>query len=514
MTASEELLVVPVDSLDQWRQAARRLLICGRAPESIRWVDQRSEAARRQGLLFADELGHDAGRAGARRGGDTNAGAGVDPVAEATPPRVPKSFLALARWVGHHRHAGRWELLYRLLWRITGGERQLLEVASDPDVHRATQMQKAVRRDAHKMKAFVRFRKTGVGEQERYVAWHQPDHYVVGLTAPFFAERFDVMRWAILTPDESVLWDGKDLQFGPGCPRSQAPSDDEMEAYWKTYYASIFNPARVKLGAMRAEMPRKHWSTMPETELIEPLVRQAPRRVDEMIERQQSIRGAESFLPDTARTPEPAPMEPQIPVHASLDQLREAAQGCRGCDLYCHATQTVFGEGPADATLMLVGEQPGDAEDRSGRPFVGPAGQLLDELLAEVGIERAEAYVTNAVKHFKFRQAGKRRLHVKPASREISACRPWLTAELEMVRPRLLVALGATAAQTLFGPNFRITQRRGEIFSSEHADWSLATYHPSALLRVPDPAQQTRMREEMLSDLRAVSRALGEVAEP
>src|SRR5438045_1227841 len=180
------------------------------------------------------------------------------------------------------------------------------------------------------------------------------------------------------------------------------------------------------------------------------------------------------------------------PDTSSLAEVREAARECTACHLYKRATQTVFGEGPKDAPIMLVGEQPGDYEDVAGKPFVGPAGKIMDRALEEAGIDRKEVYVTSAVKHFKWEPRGKRRIHQKPNSREIAACRPWLEAELRLVKPKLLVCLGATAAQTVFGPSFRVTRERGKVLSSKLAPRTLATVHPSSLLRQPDGESRLR----------------------
>jgi uracil-DNA glycosylase len=190
-----------------------------------------------------------------------------------------------------------------------------------------------------------------------------------------------------------------------------------------------------------------------------------------------------------------------------MKALREAAAECEGCDLYVHATQTVFGEGPVRATLMLVGEQPGDSEDLQGHPFVGPAGRVLHEGMAAAGIDPNAVYITNAVKHFKFVQRGKRRIHATPKVYEIRACRPWLEAELQVVKPSLVVALGATAAQTLLGPTFRLTQHRGEVLRSELAGKIMATLHPSAILRVPDVDREEAMRG-FIADLKAAAKEL------
>jgi uracil-DNA glycosylase family protein len=200
----------------------------------------------------------------------------------------------------------------------------------------------------------------------------------------------------------------------------------------------------------------------------------------------------------------------QPPDTTSLSATREAAKDCEACHLYERATQTVFGEGPKDATMMLVGEQPGDYEDVAGKPFVGPAGKIMDRALEEAGIDRSQVYVTNAVKHFKWEPRGTRRIHKKPNSREIAACRPWLEAELRIVRPNIVVAMGATAAQTILGPAFRVTRERGKVLSSKLAPRVLATVHPSSLLRQPDEESRRREYEHFVADLRVALKAAGD----
>ena len=195
---------------------------------------------------------------------------------------------------------------------------------------------------------------------------------------------------------------------------------------------------------------------------------------------------------------------------SNLAEVRRASRECTACHLYKHATQTVFGEGPKGAPMMLVGEQPGDYEDVAGKPFVGPAGKIMDRALEEAGIDRSQVYVTNAVKHFKWEPRGKRRIHQKPNSREIAACRPWLEAELRLVKPKLLVCLGATAAQAIFGPSFRVTRERGKVLSSKLAPRVLATVHPSSLLRQPDEESREREYRRFVVDLRAAAKAAGE----
>jgi uracil-DNA glycosylase family protein len=210
------------------------------------------------------------------------------------------------------------------------------------------------------------------------------------------------------------------------------------------------------------------------------------------------------FVAKGERDWRPAP----APDSSSLNTIAKAAKACTACHLYKRAAQTVFGEGPKGAKLMLLGEQPGDQEDLAGEPFVGPAGKLLDCALEEAGIDRGEVYVTNTVKHFKWEPRGKRRIHKKPNSREIAACRPWLEAELRVVRPGLLVCLGATAAQAIFGPTFRVTRDRGKVLKSELAPKVLATVHPSSLLRRPDEESREREYKLFVADLRAAVKAL------
>jgi DNA polymerase len=254
----------------------------------------------------------------------------------------------------------------------------------------------------------------------------------------------------------------------------------------------------VKVQAMQAEMPKKYWKNLPETAAIPALLREAPLEVDVMMKRSAARR--------TAATDEewhPAP----VPDTTSLSVVSKAACSCTACPLYKHATQTVFGEGPKNAKMMLIGEQPGDSEDIAGKPFVGPAGKMMDRALEEAGIDRKQVYVTNAVKHFKWEPRGKRRIHQKPNSRDIAACRPWLEAELRLVRPETVVVMGATAAQTIFGPSFRVTRERGKVLSSEFAPKVVATVHPSSLLRQPDEESREREYKLFVADLRAAVKA-------
>jgi uracil-DNA glycosylase family protein len=260
-----------------------------------------------------------------------------------------------------------------------------------------------------------------------------------------------------------------------------------------------FNPAHVKVHAMQAEMPKKYWRNLPEAAVIPTLLQDAPERVKTMMKKSAA---KETKLPNEFP---PAP----IPETESLKTMAAAAQSCRACPLYLHATQAVFGEGSKHARIILLGEQPGDQEDLAGKPFVGPSGKLLDRALEEAGIDRTEVYVTNTVKHFKWEPRGKRRIHQKPNSREIAACRPWLEAELRLVRPKVLVCLGATAAQAICGALFRVTRERGKVLESPLAPRVVATVHPSSLLRAPDEETRKREYELFVRDLRVALKAAG-----
>jgi DNA polymerase len=471
--------VITLDSetdFDGWRKAARSLALNGIAPREVTWT-VRGNAPE----LFEAES-------------DT-------PLEDAPGSfSVPAKFVELAKIAVLHRNPARFALLYRLLWRLRDNH-DLLEIATDPDVADVSAMVKAVRRDEHKMHAFVRFREVGRESKSHYVAWFEPEHHIVALAAPFFARRFADMPWSILTPDVSAHWDGHAVSITAGVAKSEAPTEDRLEEAWRSYYASIFNPARLKVKAMQTEMPRKYWRNLPEASLIKPLIASAGRATLAMIE-------SEATEPHKAQKRVDAEMPRQRAASAeSLTDLRAEAAACRACPLWKDATQTVFGEGPAQARLMLVGEQPGDKEDLAGRPFVGPAGNMLDRALEEAGIDRKKVYVTNAVKHFKFVPRGKIRLHQKPSTPEIRACRPWYERELAAVRPDLVVAMGATAAQCVLGKATPINSNRGKPITLDQTQ-VLVTVHPSYLLRLPDEAAKAREYQRFVDDLTLAAKLL------
>jgi uracil-DNA glycosylase family protein len=463
-------------------------------------------------------------------------------------PHTSKAFLDDAAIAAVHRNPARWNLLYRILYRLQTN-RTFLSLKTDPDVAELQRLIAQVQRDIHKMHAFVRFRKVlkpgellladhraevfdepippsevsqpsvpnqpgphhlvlvtptpfGVNKTEieqcdppptapdaceHFIAWYQPDHRILPLAAPFFAERFAIMRWTILTPDASVSWDptAKQLTFAPGLPRESAPDEDELEDLWRSYYASIYNPARLNPSAMRSEMPVRFWKNLPEVTLLPTLITQSKTRVASMVARQQQKETAQPFVPE----------------HPTLRSIAAALPACKGCELYCHATQVVPGNGSAHAKLLVVGEQPGDQEDLQGLPFVGPAGKLLDATLAELDIDRSLLYVTNAVKHFKFTQRGKLRLHQSPRMSEIMACRPWLLAEIEALKPRAILCLGASASKSLLGGTFGLMRDRGKVLSTPFADQVIATLHPSAILRSRDEESRHQMLTLFKTDL-------------
>ena len=355
------------------------------------------------------------------------------------------------------------------------------------------------------MRAFVRFRRIEDDAGERYVAWFEPSHFIVERNAPFFVRRFTGMRWTILTPQATADWDGERLAIGPGASKADAPAEDAAEELWKTYFRSIFNPARLKVKAMTAEMPKKYWRNLPEASLIPDLIAGAEKSAREMIERMPTMAAPHHETVQAKHWRNRPDQETGDGADAkTIAELRKAAEGCRRCPLWRDATQTVFGEGPDGARVIFVGEQPGDQEDIAGKPFVGPAGKLFDAVIEEAGIDRSVTYVTNAVKHFKFEPRGKRRIHSKPNAGEIKACRWWIDHELKLIKPNVAVALGATAAQSLLGKAVPITKMRGQTVTRDDGLRVFLTVHPSYLLRIPDAADKAAERQRFLKDMKAV----------
>ena len=455
------IALAPGPDLDGFRAAARALIGKAVAPCDVVWSEAGAD-------LF-----------------------GAPPPEGGAPLMLPKAAADLIASVVRHCDPQRYALLYDLVWRLSHGEKALLEIACDPLVHGLRRMDKSVRRDLHKMHAFVRFRRIETARRERYVAWFEPDHWIIEATARFFVDRFRGIDWAILTPRGSLRWDTRTLSLGPPAARGDAPAADDFERHWLDYYESIFNPARLNLDVMRGHMAVKYWKNLPEAAAIPRLVREAPTRVAHMIER-------ESQMP-LKRNPGKAVAAMAAQAPASLDALNRQILESEPPPPF--SPRAVLGEGPLGAAIVLVGEQPGDREDFVGRPFVGLAGHLLDEALEDAGIVRADTYVTNAVKNFKFKLVGKRRIHQTPTAGEIKHHRWWLLRELELVRPRLVVALGATATQAVAGKAIPVMKNRGP--TDQFDPWAgLITVHPSSLLRDPDAVSRAAAYLAFVDDLR------------
>ncbi len=417
-----------------------------------------------------------------------------DEAEAARPFTLPRAVAELIDQALCHRDPDRYSLAYTLIWRVLHGERAVLEVQSDPLVHRLEVLRKAIGRDLHKMHAFLRFRQLARADgQEQFIAWFEPDHYIVEATAGFFVDRFRGLIWSIFTPVGSLHWDRENLIIGPPGSKADLPESDSFEAGWTQYYESTFNPARLNPDLMRKEMPMKYWRNLPEAKSIARLIEAAPARVEEMIQQEMAV--------SAKRNPEKAVAEMANQNPQSLEALNRIIAAAE--PLVPGATRAVLGEGPIGA-IAFVGEQPGDQEDLQGRPFIGPAGQLLDAALEKSGIDRRRVYVTNAVKHFKFEQRGKRRIHQKPTAGEVKHYRWWLMKELTFVKPRLVVALGATAALALTGKAVSIAQARGR---TQFEDFpGFITVHPSYLLRLPDEAAKRAAYTAFLADLKQIAR--------
>lgn len=460
----------PIGTFRAWRDAARSFLAGNVPPEQILWGDHATAPD-----LFSDDSPPSGGGA----------------------VSVPRSFIQMAETVVWHSDPERFALLYAFLWRLRETpHRNLMADRGDRDLARLRRMEKNVRRCQHKMKAFVRFREIGSAGAARrsFAAWFEPTHHTVEPTADFFVRRFGDMDWRILTPDVSAVFEQGKLSFSEGHAKPDLP-EDASEALWITYFQNIFNPARLKVQAMQSEMPKKYWKNLPEAAYIPQMIADAPMRARAMAE--------------AAPTLPPARVEQLKAQLASCksawsgpsEALPKAIRSCTRCPLHCNATQAVLGEGPAQADLMIVGEQPGEMEDLSGRPFVGPAGQLFDQAAAKAELDRETAYVTNAVKHFKFSVRGKRRIHQRPDVSEIEHCRWWLDAEIATVRPKLILAMGATAARSLTGKETGLHARRGTIETGRAGLPVLITFHPAYLLRLSEPEVRKQAEAQFTQDL-------------
>jgi uracil-DNA glycosylase len=376
---------------------------------------------------------------------------------------VPRALVSLASQAIQARDADRFGLLYSLVWRANLGEK-LLENETDPDLSLVRRLALSVRADAHRMRTNMRFLAVPEDGGTHFLGWYEPRHFVLPANAQLITRRFSDLSLSIVTPDGAAHWDRSSLLFGSGLRHVE--DDEALQAWWEAHRGSLLEQATPDVSVPEAES-----------------------------------------LDEVPRPPDRPALGPVV-LHTKPDPalLRSAkdASTCRRCPLYESATQIVFGEGPADASVMFVGEQPGDQEDTIGRPFVGPAGQIMDRAMEEAGIDRRTIYVTNAVKHFKFTPRGKRRIHQTPEVPEIQACNFWLDVERTHVRPRLLVLMGGSAARAVLGRSVTISRERGRPIRMQDGQAIFITVHPSFLLRVPDAASKAREYQAFVRDLNAI----------
>jgi len=391
-------------------------------------------------------------------------GGEMEPLPEASGSfNLPRALVSLASVAIQAREPERFGLLYSLVWRVNAGEK-LLDDDGDPDLALARRLALSVRADAHRMRTNIRFLPVEDGGETRYLGWYVPGHFVVPANAQLVARRFPGLVFSIITPDGAAHWDGSTLLFGSGLRHVEG--DDALQAWWEQHGTRLLEQAEAG-------------TSVPEAEDLD----EAPRPPD---------------VPAHGPVVLPSAPDPVL-VRAGKD-----AAGCHRCPLYEPATQVVFGEGPTGSTVMFVGEQPGDQEDVIGRPFVGPAGQIMDRALEEAGIDRRTIYVTNAVKHFKFTQRGRRRIHQTPDVAEIQACSVWLGTERDHLRPRLLVLMGGSAARAVMGRAVTISRERGRPIRLADGQTAFVTVHPSYLLRIPDAAAKAREYEAFVRDLKSI----------
>ncbi|WP_299651615.1 UdgX family uracil-DNA binding protein [uncultured Tateyamaria sp.] len=453
-----------------WRDSARVCLAMNLHPNDVRWSDTAEDSSLFDAAPDAPPAVHDQAK-------------------------VPKAFVSLAQSVVWHTDADRFDRLYAALYRIRSTP-TLIRDRADPAIAQLRKMEKAVHRCQHKMKAFVRFREIGdpTAPRRSFAAWFEPTHNTMEPTADFFAKRFADMDWRIVTPSVSAIFEGGKLCFALDLPRPDFP-EDANEKLWTTYFCNIFNPARLKVNAMTSEMPKKYWKNLPEAASIPHLIAGAPARARAMAD------AAPTLPPVRTARVQRAAADFDTAWKGPGDALGAALSACTRCPLHATATQAVAGCGPDTARLMIVGEQPGDQEDLTGQPFSGPAGKVLDGAFAQAGVDREGVYLTNAVKHFKHIVRGKRRIHQSPDRTEIEHCRFWLDAEIRRIQPKIIVAMGATAAMALTGDRRDILKRRGHLETGLCGRPVMITVHPSHILRTPDKAKQNELREMLVGDL-------------
>jgi DNA polymerase len=484
------MTAVQVDDFDSFRAAARELIVRRVPPESVQWLSSDGT-----GDLFGTS-------ATAPVSEPPFAAPDFAPLPDVASPagnvlRVSRELMDLLASAACYRAADRWSFLYRVLWRWHHGEREVMSMA-DEDGNRLHRMAKAVRHEEHDMHAYLRFRERKPEQgAPRFVAWFEPAHDVLPQVAEHFTHRMGSVTWMIATPDATVMWDGAQVH-GIG-PLLRGPEDieDSGEALWLTYYRSIFNPARLNADIMHSHIRSRFWKHLPEAAIVPHMVSEAAAGARRVGQLEAVTRRKGSTIPIA-----PADAQPERQQPSTLDE-------CRRCDLWQNATQAVAGQGARHARIMLLGEQPGDQEDLAGKPFVGPAGELLDRAMEAADLDRSTVYVTNAVKHFKWEPRGKRRMHKTPAQKEVMACHYWLETELESVAPDVIVALGATALKSIL--------QSGSVSLKDYMDepierdgrWIIATYHPAFALRVPSHEERQRAFDVITEALRQAKKLAG-----
>ncbi|QEI05580.1 UdgX family uracil-DNA binding protein [Pigmentiphaga aceris] len=495
-----------IADFEAWRRIARELLLAGVPPHDVDWLDVSDSGSHTLSLFESAGGDVSAARAPAMKpnssadlfsaadvsGADHQQMPSSDVAEHAAPVlRVSRQCLDVLRSAAMFRDAGRWALLYQALWRWQQGDQAAISPA-DSDGARIHVMVKAVQHEIHRMHAYVRFRETQ-GERPagspQFIAWFEPVHEILRAGAPYFRQRMGRASWMIATPGGIAQCHGEDIEYGPPIPQPP-PIDDAGESLWLSYYQHTFNPSRVNARVMTQHMPVRYWKNLPEGKLIPGLVAQANAGSQQLGQT------------DSVGARKGAPIRVSAARAMPVREAPRTLDTCTRCELGRHATQGVAGIGPRNASIMLVGEQPGDQEDLQGTVFVGPAGQLLNQALEAATLSRDAIYLTNAVKHFKWEPRGKRRLHKTPAQQEVDACRYWLEQELTEVAPKVIVTLGATALRSVLNhARIKLQDQRGRPL--RHGDtWVIPTWHPAYVLRVPDP----RARTDALADIVAALR--------
>ncbi|QQC67116.1 UdgX family uracil-DNA binding protein [Paraburkholderia ginsengisoli] len=499
---------IPIEpTFAAWRRAARALLRQGIEPGLVEWVEvERDEAEDRavvaeRDARLKDVVGSAGAVASAGSAASTATGASNHPSSTApSTPAIPRELLGQLQTAACYRAADRWALLYRILWRWTHGERDVIEL-HDPDGAQLNQRVQSIEHETADLLDFTLFRRRdpSIGLPE-FVGWYEPRHDLLERAAEKFAKPMGDSTWMLATPHGAAFWNGMLLRIDqtaakqtaaqreqatpalpPDAMTGEAITSEPTEALWLAYYASVFN-------ARPTPMPLRYWRTPP-----------AGPPLPAQLARERSRAGAQDAV---ITVPETAPVEDSAltpPLHEPTGPLAT----CRRCALWRNAKQAVAGVGSADATIMAVGEQPGEYENQHGEPFTGPAGQLLDAVLARAGLERATLYLTYAVKHYKWETFDQQRVHRMPERREVEACEHWLQQELTRVEPRAIVTLGATALKALTGAHVNLSEYLGQTIA-HRGRLIVPTWHPSYALRTAD----ARLREDIVEGIvTAFSRA-------